>query len=114
MIEGMSLTGEWALLQAIQHQGAISVDMAYDDMTFHFTSDSVSVLQEVTTLHFDQRRDTTTSCYGTYPYHTSSSRSIIIDGETFDMIYSIPNLVLENNVWSIVLRKSDGTLKDIQ
>lgn len=98
---------EWAISEAYQRVGNLTLDVDAGAVYCQFTADSVYFNVEKTVTEIDEEgkilhTSTQLSPYGNYAY-TIKNDQITIDDQTFKMTSKDQSILLENEKWRLVL-----------
>lgn len=98
---------EWAISEAYQRVGNLTLDVDAGAVYCQFTADSVYFNVEKTVTEIDEEgkilhTSTQLSPYGNYAY-TIRNDQITIDDQTFKMTSKDQSILLENEKWRLVL-----------
>lgn len=98
---------EWAISEAYQRVGNLTLDVDAGAVYCQFTADSVYFNVEKTVTEIDEEgkilhTSTQLSPYGNYTY-TIKNDQITIDDQTFKMTSKDQSILLENEKWRLVL-----------
>lgn len=98
---------EWAISEAYQRVGNLTLDVDAGAVYCQFTADSVYFNVEKTVTEIDEEgkilhTSTQLSPYGNYAY-TIKNDQITIDNQTFKMTSKDQSILLENEKWRLVL-----------
>ena len=98
---------EWAISEAYQRVGNLTLDVDAGAVYCQFTADSVYFNVEKTVTEIDEEgkilhTSTQLSPYGNYAY-TIKNDQITIDNQTFKMTSKDQSILLENEKWRLLL-----------
>lgn len=98
---------EWAISEAYQRVGNLTLDVDAGAVYCQFTADSVYFNVEKTVTEIDEEgkilhTSTQLSPYGNYAYIIKNDQ-ITIDDQTFKMTSKDQSILLENKKWRLVL-----------